>query len=75
MHLARPQPLLFALKRYTPSIQDLFILSPYLVGIQHPNPFLNVYKKWAGAGAILLDSSLIPSPPIMPQDRARVDGP
>lgn len=28
-----------------------------------------------GAGAVLLDSSLIPSPPIMPQDRARVDGP
>ena len=28
-----------------------------------------------GAGAVLLDSSLIPSPPIMPQDRARVDDP
>ena len=28
-----------------------------------------------GAGDILLDSSLIPSPPIMPQDRARVDDP
>ena len=28
-----------------------------------------------GAGAVLLDSSLIPSPPIMPQDRARVDAP
>lgn len=29
----------------------------------------------AGAGDILLDSSLIPSPPIMPQDRACVDAP
>ena len=28
-----------------------------------------------GAGAVLLDSSLIPSPPIMPQDRACVDAP
>ena len=28
-----------------------------------------------GAGDVLLDSSLIPSLPIMPQDRARVDGP
>ena len=28
-----------------------------------------------GAGAVLLDSSLIPSPLIMPQDRARVDDP
>ncbi len=33
------------------------------------------YFSAAGAGAVLLDSSLIPSPPIMPQDRARVDGP
>lgn len=33
-------------------------------------------RKWAvGGGAVLLDSSLIPSPPIMPQDRARVDDP
>ena len=32
-------------------------------------------KLMIGAGAVLLDSSLIPSPPIMPQDRARVDGP
>mgnify|MGYP007120846814 CR=1 FL=1 len=33
-----------------------------------------MYKKCRseGAGAVLLDSSLIPSPPIMPQDRARV---
>lgn len=33
------------------------------------------YFSAVGAGAVLLDSSLIPSPPIMPQDRARVDGP
>ncbi|BFK41560.1 hypothetical protein I070019H7_18600 [Bifidobacterium longum] len=32
-------------------------------------------KSTVGAGAVLLDSSLIPSPPIMPQDRARVDDP
>ena len=32
-------------------------------------------KCQKGAGAVLLDSSLIPSPPIMPQDRARVDDP
>lgn len=32
-------------------------------------------KLMIGAGAVLLDSSLIPSPPIMPQDRARVDDP
>ena len=28
-----------------------------------------------GAGDVLLDSSLIPSPPIMPQDRVRAAGP
>ena len=33
------------------------------------------YFSAVGAGAVLLDSSLIPSPPIMPQDRARVDDP
>ena len=32
-------------------------------------------KLMIGAGDVLLDSSLIPSPPIMPQDRARVDDP
>ena len=32
-------------------------------------------KLMIGAGDIFLDSSLIPSPPIMPQDRARVDDP
>lgn len=37
---------------------------------------LTKHTSWLcgrGAGAVLLDSSLIPSPPIMPQDRARVD--
>ena len=33
------------------------------------------FFPYVGAGAVLLDSSLIPSPPIMPQDRARVDDP
>ena len=36
---------------------------------------LVMYFFRVGAGAVLLDSSLIPSPPIMPQDRARVDDP
>ncbi|WP_373160002.1 IS66 family transposase [Bifidobacterium longum] len=51
------------------------------------NWMMNVHARWlakvyfvksvfrVGAGAVLLDSSLIPSPPIMPQDRARVDDP
>ena len=36
-----------------------------------------MYKKCRseGAGAVLLDSSLIPSPPIMPQDRVCAAGP
>ena len=37
--------------------------------------FLFNRKLRFGGGAVLLDSSLIPSPPIMPQDRARVDDP
>ena len=36
---------------------------------------VNISARAMGAGAVLLDSSLIPSPPIMPQDRARVDDP
>ena len=40
-----------------------------------PKVFLVKSVFRVGAGAVLLDSSLIPSPPIMPQDRARVDDP
>ena len=41
----------------------------------HAIVFVNGCFWHMGAGAVLLDSSLIPSPPIMPQDRARVDDP
>ena len=41
----------------------------------HQPTFLDETLLFSGAGDIFLDSSLIPSPPIMPQDRARVDDP
>ena len=43
--------------------------------LKEPNLYFVKSVFRVGAGAVLLDSSLIPSPPIMPQDRARVDDP
>lgn len=47
MHLARPPAFALCFKTLYAINPGFIILSPYLVGIQHPNPFLNVYKKWA----------------------------
>ena len=52
-------------------------LEPAGLGGQAPLVVVFMFNRILrfGAGDVLLDSSLIPSPPIMPQDRARVDDP
>ena len=44
-------------------------------GVHEADVFVFNKKLMIGAGAVLLDSSLIPSPPIMPQGRACGVGP
>lgn len=62
---------------YLPAVILLavFIVYPLFSGIGLSLTNWDGYSPEKGAGAVLLDSSLIPSLPIMPQDRARVDGP
>ena len=68
--LDREQTIKSNLKRVWIMERELLFWSLILVMLYFVKSVFRV-----GAGAVLLDSSLIPSPPIMPQDRARVDDP
>lgn len=62
------------LPEYEGKVDCIYIDPPYNTGNVDELKDVDLMSE-EGASAVLLDSSLIPSPPIMPQDRARVDDP